>query len=415
MSINVTTNSLTTDTVTTDTVTADGLATGTVTTERPVAIQARVTVPWLTVVPLAVVMAYGDGFWLTTLRGAVGAIERTQGPFASWLRDSTLLLPVFVLGVLGALTLAFHLFGPVLRRSRTVLATALLVVAAGTIVGIAAVAASSAYDYRLQASQLQLMNLTHHHAGGTILALQQQASHDVQVRAVAYGSVMLLITNLVLVGWVVALRGGRLNVSTPQLRAARTTPQSSDSAHGSRVGDVRLLLAAGLFGSAAIHGAVVPAHLTGWAALADPTSAGVFFIVLAAAQLAVAVMVLKRLQPTVLHAAALVSVGPLALWLYSRAAGVPFGPGAGVTAPVGLADFAAFALEVGTLLAAVVLLRGRGWLRRRPPVSAHVRWLTLGAVIAVTAIGFAGSGLPGFDNFGGSADQSATIAHQHSA
>ena len=92
-----------------------------------------------------------------SLRGAVGSIERTQEPFATWLRESTLSLPFFVLAVIGALTLAARQFGPVLRRPRTVVATALLIVAAGTLVGIAELAASSAYDYHLQSSQLQLM------------------------------------------------------------------------------------------------------------------------------------------------------------------------------------------------------------------------------------------------------------------
>ena len=55
------------------------------------------------------------------------------------------------------MTLALHLFGPVLGSSKRLLATVLLVVAAGTLVGIAELAASSAYDYHLQANQLQLM------------------------------------------------------------------------------------------------------------------------------------------------------------------------------------------------------------------------------------------------------------------
>ena len=91
----------------------------------------------MTVLPLAVVMAYADGFWMMSLRGAVGAIERTEEPFASWLRESTLVLPVFVFAVLGALTLALRWFGPALRRTRTVLTAALLIVAAGTVAGVA--------------------------------------------------------------------------------------------------------------------------------------------------------------------------------------------------------------------------------------------------------------------------------------
>jgi len=186
------------------------------TTKRPRTLQVRLSaVPWLTVVPLAVVMAYADGFWMTSLRGAVGAIERTQEPFTTWLRESTLSLPFFVLAVIGALTLAARQFGPVLRTSKTIVATALMVVAAGTMVGVYEVATSSAYDYQLQSSQLQVMGSMHtldNASAGKSLALQQKATLGLQVRAVGYGSGILLATNLVLVGWVVALRGGRLNV-----------------------------------------------------------------------------------------------------------------------------------------------------------------------------------------------------------
>jgi len=380
------------------------------TKESPSALQeARLGVPWSTVLPLAVVLAYADGFWMVSLRGTVGAIERTEEPFANWLRESTLVLPVFVFAVLGALTLAQRRFGPVPRGSRTVLATALLVVATGTVAGIAEMTASSAYDYHLQSSQLRLMHsLSHTTAGSDQL---QQATFALQVHAVGYGSAILLVTNLVLVGWVVAMRGGRLKVSTSRQRMARALrqPRSPGQRH-SQADDLRLLLAAGLFGSAAIHAAVVPEHLAGWATLLDPTSAGVFFIVLAAAQLAVAVLLLARPQTNALRAAAVVSIGPLALWLYAQTAGIQFGPGAGVPGQVGLSDWAASALEAGTLVLAVVLLRGTGWLRSRPPASAHVRWLTLVAVIAVTAIGLAGSGLPGLDDFGsGSGLQGAGV------
>jgi hypothetical protein len=169
----------------------------------------------MTVIPLAVLMAYGDGFWMISLRGAAGAIERTQGPFESWLRESTLALPLFVLAVLGALTLAMRWFGPALRRARAVVATALVVVGAGTVVGIVILVASSAYDYHLQSAQLKLVeSMGHLCAGGDCLSQQLQASLGLQVHSVAYGSAMLLVTNLVLVGWAVALRGGRLAVST---------------------------------------------------------------------------------------------------------------------------------------------------------------------------------------------------------
>src|SRR4051812_27600884 len=80
------------------------------------------SVPWRTVVVPATVLAYADGYWLISLQGAIGAIERTNGPFASWLRGSTTILPVFAFAVLAALTLGLHWFGPRPGETRTVVA-----------------------------------------------------------------------------------------------------------------------------------------------------------------------------------------------------------------------------------------------------------------------------------------------------
>jgi hypothetical protein len=183
--------------------------------KRPGTLRGRLrAVPWLTVVPLAVVMAYADGFWMISLRGAAGAIERTQHPFSTWLRESTLTLPIFVVAVIGALALAARLFGPLLLKRKTILATALIIVAAGTLIGIYVIATSSAYDYSLQTSQAQLMGSVSDTTSG-MSAHQNQASLGLQLKAVGYGSGLLLVTNLVVVGWVVAMRGGRLNVRAP--------------------------------------------------------------------------------------------------------------------------------------------------------------------------------------------------------
>ena len=189
------------------------------TAERHGTLRDRLSVvPWLTVLPLAVVLAFADGFWMISMRGTAGSIERTQAPALSWLRDSTLTLPIFVLAVIGALALAAHWFGPVLRKPKTVVAAALLVVAAGTLAGIAVLAASSAYDYHLQIGQVALMDSMRSAGSMASMAMgspesQQQATLGLQVKAVSLGSGLLLVTNLVLVGWLVALRGGRLAVS----------------------------------------------------------------------------------------------------------------------------------------------------------------------------------------------------------
>jgi hypothetical protein len=180
--------------------------------ERTGALRAWLAaIPWATVLPLALVLAFADGFWMISLRGAVGAIERTQGPFSSWLFESTLSIPLFALVVLGALTLAARWFGPTLRRPKAVLVAALLVVAGATLVGIAEIAASSAIDYHLQAAQLQFMAAMPSMPDMGPTSQQLQATLGLQVRAVGYGGWLVLVTNLIAVGWVTAMRGGRLN------------------------------------------------------------------------------------------------------------------------------------------------------------------------------------------------------------
>jgi hypothetical protein len=353
--------------------------------------QGRLTVPWKTVVALAVVLAYADGFWLTSLQGAVGAIERTQGPFASWLSESTVVLPVYVVAVLGVLTLALRWFGPVLRTPRTVVATLLLVVAAGTVVGLAAMVASSAYDYHLQSAQLRLMESMQTSCSGNCLAQQQHETLAIHVRGLLLTSRWLLLTNLVLVAWLVAMWGGRLKVSTTKRQPGDPTGTARVLGR-SPVQDLRLLLVGALLGSAAIHAALVPTRLNDWA--------GAFFFFLAIWELAVAGMLLTRLEErTVLLAAAVISIAPLALWLWSRTAGLPFGPSPSARVGIGLPDALACLLAVTSLLAAATLLRTPRWHDRRPP-SAHVRSLVLVALIAATAIGVAGAGLSWFDAFG---------------
>lgn len=166
--------------------------------------------PWWTVVPLAAVLAYADGFWMISLRGAVG--ERTDAPFETWLRESTLSIPIFVVAVLGALILALRLFGPA-PRGQAYAATALLTVAAGTLAGIVEIAASSVYDYHLQSVMLQAWSPHVDCATDNCLQELDHASLLVQVHSVGYAGVILLVTNLVLVGWVLAFKGGRLDVT----------------------------------------------------------------------------------------------------------------------------------------------------------------------------------------------------------
>jgi hypothetical protein len=195
------------------------------------------SVPWATVLGLAAVMAYADGFWLTSLQGAVGAIERVQDPFFGWLRGSTLMLPLFAVAVLWALARARRRHGAALRGPRAVAAAVLLVAGAGSVVGLGQVAASSAFDYHLQANLINSTAYLHNHVAPTATAAQaateshshssgdcsgiceaRRATVAAHLTGIAYTAPLLAGSNLLLVGWVVALRGGRLE---PQPRRRR--------------------------------------------------------------------------------------------------------------------------------------------------------------------------------------------------
>jgi len=384
---------------------------------RPVATERRLSVPWLTVLAFAAVMAYADGFWMVALRSAVGSIQRAQEPFTTWLRESTLVLPVFIFAVLGVLNLALRRFGPELRTTRSVLLTALSIVAAGTFVGVVQLVISSMYDYRLQSDELIVMGSMHGSCNAACLDQLQQAQISTLIRAGLIVAGLVLISNLVLVGWLLAMRGGRLNVTGGRPGANDAPEFSSSGSRGqatvlvtqrparSRVDDVRLLLVAALLCSAHLHIAVIPEHLTGWGA------AALLLLLLAAAEIAVAAMLLQRQRRAVLVAATLVAVVPLVLWLSASTVGPPFGPHAGSVETVGLPGTVAAILDVITLLAAVMLLRRQASLARRPSASAHARALLVSALVAVTFIGLAGTALSWFDQ-PGSADN-PSISHSH--
>lgn len=360
-------------------------------TRRSLAPGAGAAVPWVAVLSLAVVLAAVAGFWMVSLRGAVGAIERTDDPFEAWLRESSLMLPFFVLAVLAAFALSLRRRGAA-RRSGSTAVTGLLLVGAATVVGVAMIAASAAYDYHLQWSMSREMSEM---TGGCVdcLAADQQATLALQVKAVAYGAAILLASNVVVVAWLWALRGGRLDAGTVRARrrggaADRRTPRP---ARRSRQLDLRVVLATCLLGGAAIHAAVTPEHLEEW------RLAGLFFIVLAAGQLAAGAAVLLRPGAAGLGLAAAVSLLPVMVWAVSRTTGLPLGPEAGAPEEVGLADAAALALEVAALLLVVVVARAGSRLREVPAAGPHALALTVLTVLCVVSVGLGGSGVEWLD------------------
>jgi hypothetical protein len=335
----------------------------------------RLQVPWRTVLPLAVVAAFGSGFWIIAIRGAAGSIERASGPFQVWLQESTLLLPLYVFAVLAALTLALRWFGRGRLRARATAGTFLLVVMGVSLVATAVLAVNAVYDYQQQIAHLALMNATHGPCNAACLAQQKQDTVVVQTRAVGLGGLLVLVSNLVLLGLVVAFRGGRLDLASVHRRPERV----------SRFDGVEVFLMSGLLGAAAIHAVVIREQLSLWPA------AGVFLVLLAIAEVDVAALFLIRLRSPALLATVVVSAGPLLLWLYSRTIGLPFGPQAGVPQPVGLADVSAALLEAAMLVVAVLAL----WSpqrQRTPSTSPLLVRLALVAVLAVTITGL-GSGL----------------------
>jgi hypothetical protein len=190
--------------------------------ERPSTTGLQVS--WVTVAAFAIAIAYVDGFCVTSLHGAIGSVDSTESPFVHWLRDSTLMMPPLVLAVLAALGLARRWVGHNRREIARLAGAALLVILFSSAASIAEVAISSASDYRVQANQLEQVHSIH----ATTVAVQPgtvgesspgsctslcAARHETvvtQLRGVGVATVVLLITNLVLVLWVLALRGGRV-------------------------------------------------------------------------------------------------------------------------------------------------------------------------------------------------------------
>lgn len=136
---------------------------------------------------------------------------------------------------------------------------------------------------------------------------------------------------------------------------------------------LRRLTALVLVGAAAIHFGYAPSHFD------EATSHGVFFVVVAWAQLLAALALLRwrdAMWPWL--GAAGVSVGVTAVWLVSRTTGLP----GDESLEVGLADGLAAGLQVVALLAVLAGLRP-GLLRGSPPAFTPL----LGVGVAVALVG----------------------------
>ena len=147
--------------------------------------------------------------------------------------------------------------------------------------------------------------------------------------------------------------------------------------------------AACLVGSELIHTVVLPEHLREWWA------AGVFFAVVSLLEGGLAAAVLFAPSRRVWLAALTLSVATVAVWAWSRTAGLPFGPDPWTPEAVGRADVAAGVLELVTAAAAVALLR-RPAAASGPPAgwqSSRIATIKVLAIVALaTAFGIQGAG-----------------------
>jgi hypothetical protein len=363
-------------------------------------------VAWPAVVVLAVLLAFIDGFWSVSLRGAVGSIRNTQHPFATWIHDSLLAVPLLVFAVLAAVVLAARVTGQGRRRAHPTLRAWFLIASLATLPGAVLLAGQGWSDYTLQAAGLGMSGSMSGTCFGGCLERMQQAAAGVQLQALGTGAALLLVSNLVAVGWVAAVCGGQLPVMARDREAA--------SPHRRRAADPsRLALAAALLGSAAIHVAVVPEHLDEWRA------AGVFFFELALAQLTLAACVAATAKRWALYAAGAVSILPLAVWAASRSGGLPFGPTPGVPEAVGAADLAATVLEA----AAVAIIVARIAYRPQPrpalpsdePRGRPARLLPLALGICLiasgTTIGLGAVWTPAGTSGNTTAEHAAAVVH----
>ena len=146
-------------------------------------------------------------------------------------------------------------------------------------------------------------------------------------------------------------------------------------------------------GAAVIHFAVTPAHWRDW------LPSGIFFAAIAVFQLVWAVLAWKRPPSMVLAAGIMVNAGIVALWVWSRTAGEPFGPNAGETEAVHGAGICVLLLECYIVMGAAW-----AWLRngdRAEQVSGFGGALVLlgaNSVVAVAVTVGLASGLQGHDH-----------------
>lgn len=162
------------------------------------------SVDWTFTLVAAAVLAAANGFVSTALRGAVGTVSRTQTPIGTWFVQVAILLPLTVVGLLLVSRLVAR------RASGRTVATVVGAVLVGVLVGVAVLAVDNVVDHGLQVALLQDMGAMSGMADPAMTASMAAENADVHVRAVGLGALVMLAVDLVAVGWLTALLGGRV-------------------------------------------------------------------------------------------------------------------------------------------------------------------------------------------------------------
>lgn len=159
-------------------------------------------------------------------------------------------------------------------------------------------------------------------------------------------------------------------------------------------------------GAALVHVGVAGQHFSEWWA------AGLFFLVVAAAQIGWALWAWARpATRTILLAGAAGSVALVLLWTVTRTSGLPFGPQAGVAEPVGAADVVSGLLELLTAALAVVATATDRQPRLAGPAPRRAAGITAGVAALVVLASGTALAAPSPDH----SEAAAAAGHDHGA
>lgn len=205
---------------------------------------------WWSVGLFAVVLAFANGFIVTSMQWTVGAIERLSPPFEQWMFNSVVMIPVYAIAIVGALYLARRLAGEGSGKSKKLWIAVGVVIVTGVVVAMVNMALSSLYDFYLQTQHIDLSQHLRHplyRVDGTTPVLVGSATcdatcqaisatKDAHVRGFLLATKLFLVIDAVLVVWTLALRGGVIWVPRRARRVTATVPTATAAAPAMAVG-----------------------------------------------------------------------------------------------------------------------------------------------------------------------------------